>query len=113
MRPRSPACSSPLGLYDALAGRLPELSERWDVAFVALVVLPAAFGVAWLLLPLAGGALAALARRAGARARLQPCSTSPASGRSSTWPSSSRYVLFGFWFLELFEALVVGRRSSR
>jgi hypothetical protein len=41
-----------LGLYDSLAGRLPELSERWDVAFVSLVVLPAAFGVAWLLLPL-------------------------------------------------------------
>ncbi len=39
-----------LGLYDALAERLPELGEWGTVAFFALVLIPLTFLVAWLAL---------------------------------------------------------------
>ena len=42
-----------LVLYDAGAGVLPDASEAWDVAFLAVVLLPATLGVAWLALPAA------------------------------------------------------------
>jgi hypothetical protein len=92
-----------LALYDAFAGRLPELSERWDVALVSLVVLPAAFATAWLLLPLRRerwvlpaalllAALAVLLYLVGLGALFNATKL-------------VALVLFGFWFLELFERL--------
>ncbi len=41
-----------LGIYDAVAERLPELGEWGTVAFFALVLIPLTFLLAWLALPL-------------------------------------------------------------
>jgi hypothetical protein len=92
-----------LGLYDALAGELPELPERWDVAFVSLVVLPAAFGVAWLLLPARDErwVLPAALALAGAAALLYLADL----GALFNLAKLVAFVLFGFWFLSLFEHL--------
>jgi hypothetical protein len=92
-----------LVLYDAFAGRLPELSENSDVAFVTLAVLPAAFAVVWVLLPLrqerwvfptalvlAGVAVLFYFLGLGALFNVTKLVA---------------LVLFGFWFLELFERL--------
>jgi hypothetical protein len=90
-------------LYDAFAGRLPELSENRDVAFVSLVVLPAAFAVAWLLLPLRRerwGFPAALVL-AGLAVLLYFLGL----GALFNVTKLVAFVLFGFWFLELFERL--------
>jgi hypothetical protein len=94
-----------LGLYDALAGRLPELSERWDVAFVSLVVLPAAFGVAWLLLPLREWRW--LLPAAAALTALAVLFYFAGLGALFNVAKLVALVLFGFWFLQLFEALVL------
>lgn len=40
-----------LAAYYAFAERLPELSLWWDVAVIALLVIPATFGLVWLALP--------------------------------------------------------------
>jgi hypothetical protein len=50
-----------LVVYGAAAGSLPTGSEAWDVAFFALILVPATLGVVWLTLPLrrARGVLAA------------------------------------------------------
>jgi hypothetical protein len=50
-----------LVLYDAGAGHLPDLSESWDTALVAIVLLPSFMGVLWLSLPLARAGLVVLA----------------------------------------------------
>ena len=46
--------------WDALAAELPALSNRLDLALVALVLLPAGFAAAWLLLPFALAAIVAI-----------------------------------------------------
>jgi hypothetical protein len=92
-----------LVLWDAFAGELPALPDAWDVALVAVLVLPATFLVVWLLLPLARerrlivlvlatGVLAVLLDLAGLEA-----------GFNVT--KIVAFALFGFWFLQLFEAL--------
>jgi hypothetical protein len=92
-----------LGLYDALAGKLPELPGHWDVAFVSLVVMPAALGVPWLLLParnerwvlptalvLAGGSVLLYLVGLGVLFNLSKLVA---------------LTLFGYWFMILFERL--------
>ena len=82
----------------------PQLADRWDVALIAIVVIPATFLVVWLLAPFAEARrlLLALARgRGGAPC----CSSSPGSSRSSTPPKIVAFALFGFWFLQLLEQL--------
>lgn len=92
-----------LVLYDAGAGALPDVGERGDVAWTALVLLPATFGVVWALLPLAGargllpvaaalGVLAVLLHLAGL-------------GALFNVTKLVALALFGFWFLELFQVL--------
>jgi len=44
-----------LALYYALHDRLWNASTWWDIAFVSLVVIPACFGLVWLVLPLQRG----------------------------------------------------------
>jgi hypothetical protein len=90
-------------LYDAFAGRLPELSENRDVAFVSLVVLPAAFAVAWLLLPLRRErwVFPAALVLAGLAVLLYFLGL----GALFNVTKLVAFVLFGFWFLELFERL--------
>jgi hypothetical protein len=90
-------------LYDAGAGRLPGLSESWDVAFVALVLMPATAAVLWLALPaarargllpvgLAAGVLAIVLEVAGV-------------GSGFNASKLVAYTLLGFVFLELFQEL--------
>lgn len=90
-------------LYDAGAGRLPALSETWDVAFVAFVLIPATAAILWLALPaatargllpvgLAVGVLAVVLEVAGL-------------GSGFNAAKVVAYALLGFVFLELFQAL--------
>jgi hypothetical protein len=44
-----------LALYYAFHGRLWNASTWWDIAFISLVVIPACFGLVWLVLPLRRG----------------------------------------------------------
>jgi hypothetical protein len=92
-----------LVLYDALAGELPALGERWDVVSVSLVVLPAAFAVAWLLLPARGErwVLPAALALAAASVLLYLAGL----GALFNTAKLAALVLFGFWFLSLFEHL--------
>ena len=92
-----------LAVWDAHAARLPELADRWDVALLALLVIPGTFLVVWLLEPLATG-----------RALLPALLTSVVlavlldlAGLESLFNATKVLVfaLFGFWFLELLEAL--------
>ena len=89
--------------WDAFAHVLPSLSDRWDVAIVALVLVPATFGAVWLLLPVAaarGVLRAALAT--GAIAALLHLGGLTAASNVAKLVALS---LVGFWFLQLFEAL--------
>ena len=90
-------------LYEAGAGRLPALSETWDVAFVALVLIPATAAILWFALPattargllpvgLAVGVLAIVLEIAGA-------------GSAFNAAKIAAYTLLGFVFLELFQEL--------
>jgi hypothetical protein len=92
-----------LALYDACAQRLPDLSEPWDVAFVAGVLIPAAFAAVWLALPLAetraalplGLALTALA----------VALSLAGLGVLFNIAKLAALTLLGFCFLELFQVL--------
>jgi hypothetical protein len=92
-----------LGLYDALAGELPVLPGRWDVAFVSLVLLPAAFGVAWLLLPVRDErwVLPAALVLAGVSVLLYLAGLGVLFNLSKL----VALVLLGYWFMILFERL--------
>jgi len=92
-----------LAAWDAYADRLPAVSDGWDVALVAVLVFPATFVVAWLLLPLAGerrlleaalltGALAALFDLVGADGFFNVAKL-------------VGFCLVGFWFVQMLEAL--------
>jgi hypothetical protein len=91
--------------YSAGARHLPELPDGLDVAFYALVVLPAFAASIWLALPLAGlrtRSLVVLAAAAGALAV-----TLSLLGLDSTANVAKLacYALAGFTFLSLFEEL--------
>ena len=100
-----------LAAWDAFAGHLPGIADRWDVALVAASSFPSTFLVAWLLLPLADerwllaaalatGALAALLDLAGLDALFNVAKV-------------VAFTLFGFWFLQMLEALVGSSSSPR
>jgi hypothetical protein len=100
---RASALLAALAAWDAFAGHLPAIPDRWDVALIAALVLPATFLVVWLLLPLAplrgvvllaatSGVVAVLLDLAGFEAGFNVLKV-------------VTYALFGFWFLQLFEAL--------
>lgn len=89
--------------YGAGAGRLPDVSNAWDVAFVAVVLLPVTTAAIWLVLPLArarGVALVGLAL-VGLAAVLD------LAGAGSAFNVSKLLALavLGFAFLELFQEL--------
>jgi hypothetical protein len=92
-----------LAAWDAVAGHLPAVSDPWDVALLAVIVLPATHLVVWLLLPLAPwrwlfvlvlapAALAVLLDLAGLEAAFNVAKL-------------AAFAFFGFWFLQLFESL--------
>lgn len=92
-----------LAAYYSLSSSLWEASTWWDVAFIALVLIPAVFLLVWLLLPLwstqplplflAGVALVALA------AILQLAGWDAASG----FAKLGAVTALGWWFLGFFE----------
>ncbi len=92
-----------LSLYTAAAGRLWEAGLRWDVAFLALVLVPSFFLVPWLLLPLARQpgllpiALALLVLALLLRAAELDVLFNLAKLLA--------LILVGFWFLTYFEAV--------
>lgn len=92
-----------LAAWDAHAGRLPAVADRWDVVLVAALLFPATFLVAWLLLPLAGqrqllpaavltGVLAAVLHLAGFEGLFNAAKL-------------VALTLFGFWFVQMLEEL--------
>jgi hypothetical protein len=89
--------------WDAFAHSLPAVSDRWDVAIVAAVLLPATFAAVWLLLPIAEGRLVLpVALAAGALAVLLHVTGLTAAANVTKLVA---FTLIGFWFLQLFEAL--------
>lgn len=92
-----------LAAWDAFAAELPALSDGWDVALVAVLLLPATFVVVRLLLPLADRrATIVLALATGVLAALLDL-----VGFESAFNVAKivAFALFGFCFLQLFEAL--------
>jgi hypothetical protein len=84
-----------LAAWEAWAERLPAAPAGWDVVLVALLVFPATFLVAWLLLPLAGeGHLLEAALVTGALAAL--CEVLGADGLFNV-AKLLAFCLFGFW----------------
>ena len=92
-----------LAVFGALAGRLPGVPDRWDVALVAAVVFPATFLVVWLLLPLADS------RRllAGTLATAALALLLHLAGLDALFNVTKvvAFTLFGFWFVQMLEAL--------
>jgi hypothetical protein len=92
-----------LTAWDALAGRLPTLQDRWDVALIAALLLPATFLVVWLLLPFASIRwLGVAAAACGALAVLLDVLGLDAGFNVAKIVT---FALLGFVFLQLFEAL--------
>lgn len=92
-----------LAAWDAFAGRLPEVHDRWDVALIAALILPATFLVVALLLPLAPHPRLPLAAAACAGAAV----VCDLAGLEAAFNDLKivTYALLGFCFLQLFEAL--------
>jgi Na+/H+-dicarboxylate symporter len=94
-----------LGAYYAFTGELGDLSTRWELAFLALCLIPAVFALVWLALPFRrlGGRLlvAALAflvlavvfELAGLEAR-------------ANFAKLALMTALGFWFLSYFESVL-------
>jgi hypothetical protein len=92
-----------LGAWDAFAEHLPDIAEGWDVLVVAVVLFPATFLVAWLLLPLASErALPVLVLVAAGLALLFDLAELEGAFNSAKIVA---FTLFGFWFVQLLEAL--------
>ena len=105
-RPRAAALAALLGalaLWEAFAGSAPGVAGRWDVAWIAVLLIPVTFGVVWALVPLvdarglvpvalATGVLAVLLSLAGL-------------GALFNIAKLVGYALAGLVFLTLFEAL--------
>ena len=92
--------------YSAGAKHLPELaSEHLDVAFYALVVLPAFAAAIWLALPLTGASTKMLAALAGAVGALAIVLALLDIDSAANVAKLACYALAGFAFLSLFEEL--------
>lgn len=93
-----------LGIYDALAERLPEVGEWGTVAFFALVLIPATFLIAWLALPLREALEPAYLLGlglglAGVTILLHLASVDAAANQTKF----AAVVLVGWWFLVFFD----------
>ncbi len=92
-----------LSLYTAAAGRLWDAGLGWDVAFLALVLVPAFFLVPWLLLPLAPQR--GLLPVALALVVLALLMRAAELDVLFNYAKLLALVLLGFWFLSYFEAV--------
>jgi hypothetical protein len=97
------ALGAALGLYYAFHDRLWDASLWWDIAFLALVVIPACFALVWLVLPLRLGR--------GLLAVGIALSILAWAFHEADWTGAENFAkLFGvtalgFWFLSYFETL--------
>ena len=90
-------------LYGAGAGRLPALSEGWDVAFVAFVLIPVTVTILWLALPLATArGLLPVALAVGVLAIVLEVAR---IGSAFNVAKVGAFALLGFVFLEFFQEL--------
>jgi hypothetical protein len=90
-------------LYDAGAGRLPAMSEAWDVSFVAVVLIPVTVAALLLALPLASArGLLPVALAVGVLAVVLEV-----AGIGSAFNAAKvvAFALLGFVFLEFFQEL--------
>jgi hypothetical protein len=95
-----------LAVYDVVAGDLPRISWGWDIALLAVVLLPATFALVWFALPyrrrLAGGRLlAALVFSALLTVVLELTDLDIAAN----FAKFAAVALAGWWFLGFFEAV--------
>jgi hypothetical protein len=92
-----------LALYYGFADELPNLSLWWDVAWIALLLIPAVFGLVWLALPLwpAKGLLAVAAAFAAAAVAFQLVGLDVLANFSKL----GAVTFGGFWFLAFFESI--------
>ena len=92
-----------LGLYFAFHERLWEASMWWDIAFLALVLIPACFALVWLVLPLRTwrGLLPAAILLGGAATVFHLAGW----GTPENFCKLFALTAVGFWFLAWFEAL--------
>jgi hypothetical protein len=90
-------------VWTEIAASLPGLGGDADVALAVCVLMPATLAVAWLAIPLAGAARLLPA----AVVMLAIAFAADAAGLDGVFNAAKlcAYVLFGFWFLDLFEAL--------
>jgi hypothetical protein len=93
-----------LGIYDAVAERLPEMGEWSTVAFLALLIIPPTFLIAWLALPLREAIEApyvlGLALGLAAVTVVFHLASLEAVANQTKFAA---VVLFGWWFLVFFE----------
>lgn len=94
-----------LVVFGAGASSLPGLSEDGAIAFASLVVLPAFAAVIWLALPLARAREWYLLGAAAVFALVWIGFSFLDLGELANLAKLVSYILFGFWFLSLFEAL--------
>ena len=94
---------SALIVYYVAAESLPELSTWGDVALLALLLIPAVFGLVYLVLPLwRAQGLLLLALALGALAAVV---TAADLDVASNFVKAAAVTLAGFWFLRYFESL--------
>ncbi len=92
-----------LGVYFGVDHELWRASTWWDVAWIALVVIPAVFGLVYLVLPLRGGrgfGLVTLALVAVA-----VVTTATEAGAVADFAKLAATTAVAFWFLTFFEEL--------
>ena len=94
-----------LAAYGASARHLPELPSSLDVAFYALVVLPAFAAAIWIALPMAGTGTKSLLVLAVASGALAVALSLLDVESAANVAKLSCYALAGFTFLSLFEEL--------
>jgi hypothetical protein len=93
-----------LGAYYAFNDRLGEVSTAWEVAFLALCLMPAVFGLVWLVLPLRrarGLFLVALAFLA-----LTVALEAAGLEEVANFTKLAVMTSFAFWFLSFFESVL-------
>lgn len=104
--PRAVALAALLGAlaaWEAGAGSLPEAGTWTDVLVVSCLLIPAAFGAPWLLLPLAGAR--GLLPVGAAMVVLAALLSLAGLGALFNVAKLVALTLLGFWFLQLFEAV--------
>ena len=93
-----------LGLYYAFTEDLVELSKWWELAFIALCLIPAVFGLVYLVLPYrrANGLLLL----AGSFLVLTVILEAADLGALANFSKLALMTCFGFWFLGYFESVL-------